>query len=546
MAIENLVQLLRARAVERPDRALLRFHRGGAWRDWSYGLVLHRVEAIAGGLEVLGIRPGDRVAILSGARPEWPLAELGGMAAGAVVLGIDAGLPTDEAACILDHAEARVVFLEDRHQAARLAAIRHRVPHLEHVVLLEGEAPDDVGLLSLAALESLPAPGQGAVRLDRTARRPREAPATICYTGGTTGLPKGALLTHGNVIGSLAASARAFGGALSAIELVLCSVAPSHALGRICGEFAALFLGRTLAFGRGADTLRDDVAALRPDAIVAVPRILERLRDEVGARSPRAGLGGRLAVVFCGGAPLAPELARYYETAGIHVFDGWGLAETAGPVTANRPDASRPGSAGRPLPGIEVRVAGDGELLVHGPNVFSGYFRDPDRTAEAFDEHGFLRTGDIGRIDDAGFVYVTGRKKELIVNAEGRTVAPQKIEQLLRERPFIAHALAYGDRRPFMVALLTLDRDAVAAWHPELTDRPVGDPALHAIVEEEVRRVNDRLPEPERIRAFRLLDGADNGGLAVLRRLRRPEAEARFRPILDELYIAEQVASRPS
>ncbi len=542
MAIENLIQLLRARAIDAPERPLLRFHRDEAWREWSYGLVLHRVEAIAGGLEVLGVRPGDRAAILSGARPEWLLAELGGMAAGAVVLGIDPGLPAEEVACILDHVEARVAFLEDRRQAARLADVRYRVPQLEHVVLLEGEAPDDVGLLSLAALEALAAPGQGAVRLDRTARRPREAPAAICYTGGTTGIPKGALLTHGNVIGALEGVARAFGDALDHVRMVLSPLPPSHVLGRVCGEYATLFLGRTLALARGPDTVLDDAAALRPDAIVAVPRVLERIHDEIRHRSARDGLGGRVSVLFCGGAPLAPGLAGYFEADGIRVCHGWGLAETAGPVSVNRPDASRPGSAGRPLPGIEVRVAGDGELVVHGPNVFAGYVRDPERSEQAFDENGFLRTGDVGHIDGDGFIHVTGRKKEVIVTADGRTVAPQKLEQLLRDRPFIAHALAYGDRRPFVVALLTIDRDAVAAWRPELTGRPVGDPALLALVEAEVRRVNDRLPQPERIRAFRLLDAAD---LALLRRLRRPEAEAHYLPLLEELYTAEQVASRP-
>lgn len=546
MAIENLIQLLRERAVDQPDRVLLRFYRDGAWRDWTYGRVLHRVEAIAGGLEVLGVRPGDRAAILSGARPEWILADLGAMAAGAVVLGIDPELPEEEMACILNHVDARVAFVEDRDAAARVEGLRHRAPNLEHVILLEGEAPGHLTLLSLAALESLPAPGQGAIRLDRTARRAREAPATICYTAGTTGLPKGALLTHGNLIGALAASARAFADALQPIEQVLCPIAPSHVLGRVCGEFAALFLGRTLALGRAGDTILEDAAALQPDAIVTSPRLLERIRERLGDRPSRERLGGRLTAIFCGGAPLDPEVARFFEADGIRVFDGWGMAETAGPVTANRPGAARAGSVGRPLPGIEVRVAADGELLVHGPNVFSCYYRDPDRSAEAFDEHGFLRTGDVGRIDEDGFVYVTGRKSDLIVSADGRLVAPQKIEQLLHERPFIAHALAYGDRRPFMVAILTIDRDAIAAWHPELTDRPIGDPELHALVEEEVRRVNDRLPEPERIRAFRLLDGDETGGLAVLRRLRRPEAVARFRPIIDELYVAEQVASRPS
>jgi len=567
VAIENLIQLLRERAVDRPDRVLLRFRRNGAWHEWNYGLVLHRVEAIAGGLEVLGVRPGDRAAILSGSRPEWILADLGSMAAGAVVLGIDPELPEEETACILDHVEARVAFVEDWETAMRITGTRHRAPTLEHVILLEGEATGDPAVLSLQALESLAAPGRGAIRLDRTARRAREAPATICYTAGTTGLPKGALLTHGNLIGALAASARAFADALRPIEQVLCPVAPSSVLGRICGEFAAVFLGRTLALGtpggtlgtpgevigrpggasgHACDALLEDAAALRPDALVATPRLLGRIRERLGDRPPRERLGGRLAAIFCGGAPLDPGIARFFGADGIRVFDGWGMAETAGPVTANRPGAARAGSVGRPLPGIEVRVAADGELLVHGPNVFSGYYREPERSADAFDEHGFLRTGDVGRIDEDGFVYVTGRKSDLIVSADGRVVAPQKIEQLLHERPFIAHAIAYGDRRPFMVALLTIDRDAIAAWHPELTDRPIGDPALQALVEEEVRRVNDRLPEPERIRAFRLLDGDETGGLAVLRRLRRPEAEARFRPILDELYVAEQVASRPS
>src|SRR5690606_30280002 len=230
VAIENLIQLLRERAVDQPDRVLLRFFRDGAWRDWTYGRVLHRVEAIAGGLEMLGVRPGDRAAILSGARPEWILADLGSMAAGAVVLGIDPELPEEETACILDHVEARVAFVEDWETAMRITGTRHRAPTLEHVILLEGEATGDPAVLSLQALESLAAPGRGAIRLDRTARRAREAPATICYTAGTTGLPKGALLTHGNLIGALAASARAFADALRPIEQVLCPVAPSSVL----------------------------------------------------------------------------------------------------------------------------------------------------------------------------------------------------------------------------------------------------------------------------------------------------------------------------
>ncbi len=547
MEHENLVELLRARADAHSDRPFLHFHRDDTWQDWSYGDVLRRVEAIAGGLAVLDVRPGERVAIVSVARPEWPLADLGAMATGAVVAGIDPRLSAYEIACALDHAEVRVAFVEDRRQATRLAEVRHRMPQLEHLVLLDGEAPDDLGLLSLAALEALAAPGQGAECLQRQARRPREAPAIVCYTGGTTGVPRGAILTHGQVLGALDAALRAFGDDRPETDLWLATAPPSHALGRVCGQFAPLLLGRTLALPRGLATLVEDAAAIRPDVLVTVPHLLARSLERIRDRPIRERLGDRLAYVFCGGTPMPLEVEHALEAEGIHVCFGWGLAETAGPITLNRPGAHRHGSVGRPLPGIEVRVGDDGELLVHGPNVLAGYLRDPEGTEDAFDKNGFLRTGDIGHIDDDGFVYVTGRKKELIVTADGKRVAPQKLEQLLRERPVIASALAYGDQRPFVVALITLDRDTLAAWHPELGDRPIDDPALHALVEEEVRRVNDRLSPFERIRAFRLIDGdlmAEDRALP--RRVRRRRLEARHRRALEALYAAEQVASRPS
>lgn len=546
MEYENLVGLLKARTDAHPERPFLRYYRDESWQDWSYAIVLRRVEAIAGGLAALGIRSGERVAIIAGARPEWLLADLGSMAAGAIVAGVDPRLSPHETACTLDHAEVRVAFVEGPNHAARLAEFRHTMPHLEHLVLLEGEAPDGAGLLSLAALEALAEPDQGADLLARQARRPREAPAAICYTSGTTGVPRGAVLTHGQLLGALEAAAHAFGDEHAEVDVWLDAAPPSHALGRVCGQFAPLLLGRTLAFARRGDTLVDDAAEVRPHAIVAAPHVLARMIERVPTRPIRERLGDRLSFVFCGGAPVPTDVEHAFEAEGVHVCAGWGLAETAGPVTLNRPGATRPGSIGRPLPGIEVRVGEDGELLVHGPNVFSGYLRDPEGTEDAFDRNGFLRTGDIGHIDDDGFVHLTGRRKEMIVTTDGRSVAPQKLEQMLRERPFIASAMAYGHQRPFVVALITLDRDALISWHPELSDRPLDDPALHTLVEDEVRRVNDRLAQFERIRAFRLLEGEPADPEPLPRRARRRRAEARHQKLLEAMYAAEQVASRPS
>lgn len=542
---QNLIESFRARTQATPNRAYLRYFSDGAWRDLSYGRALARVEEIAGGLAALGVRSGDRVAILAGARPEWALADLGTLAAGAVAIGIDPLLSAREIAYALDNAEARVAFVEDRRHADRLAPVRHRVPVLERVVVLEGEAPDAAGHLTLAELEALAPTEQGADRLERQSRRTLEAPAAICFTRGTTGASRAVVLTHGNIIGTLRAAVGALGAALDGVETVVCAGAPKHVLGRVFGHLAALHLGRTAGFARGRDTLAEDLAALGADALIAVPRQLERLRDRIGDGSVAATLGERLSLIVSCGDALAPGLGRYFEDAGIAVFESWGLAETAGPITLSRTGARRAGTVGRPLPGIEVRVAGDGELLVHGPGVCAGYHRDPEGSEDALDANGFLRTGDVGYIDDHGYVHLTGRRRDLIVTADGRAVAPQKLEQLLRERPFIASALAFGHERPFVVALLTVDREAIGSWHPELRDRPIGDPALHALLEAEVRRVNDRLPRPERIRAFRLLEDREIGAdVSTPRRLRRRETEARYRKLLDAIYAAEQVASR--
>jgi len=575
---ENLVQVLRARVAEHPDKALLRYYRDGAWRDMSYGEVYRRCEAIAGGLAALGVQIGDRIGILSENRPEWTLADLGALCAGAVVVTVYPTLTADESAYILDHAGVRVVFAENAEQLAKIRAVRDKLRDVERIVLFEGHDPDAV---ALADLESL---GPGAARLAEAAALPGETVFSILYTSGTTGVPKGVVLTHHNAIATLEAVMQATPDT-TPYDLN-CSFLPlAHALERMAGELVLLYMGRTMAFARGLQTLPDDLLAVRPSFLVVVPRVLEKicarfharlagepawkrrlarwsfgvgrqasmawergrplggwlrlryaLADRLVFAKIRARLGGNLKLLACGSAPLSVDVARFFHGAGITVCEGWGATETSAPVTINLPHDYRLGSVGKPIPGVEVRLADDGELLVRGPGVFREYYRDPETTRAAFTEDGFYRTGDIGRVDEDGYYYIVDRKKELIITSNGKNVAPQKLESLLRERMMISNALVHGDRRPCLVALITVDREAAAGLDPA---------AVRERVAGEIEAVNAKLPRFEQIKAFAILDGDfshEGGELTLTLKLRRRVVEARYRDLLESLYDADLLA----
>ncbi|MEP0775264.1 MAG: long-chain fatty acid--CoA ligase, partial [Acidobacteriota bacterium] len=414
-----------------------------------------------------------------------------------------------------------------------------------------------------------------------------DEPAVVIYTSGTTGEPKGVILTHRNILGTLEAVVAAFGD-ISALRLNLSFLPLAHALERIAGHFLPLVQGNTIAYARSLDTLAEDFRAVRPDFAVAVPRVFEKvharihtqvrgkpaparalfrwavgvgversLRLERGQPIPpslaaryaaadllvfraiRARLGGRLRLFVSGGAPLAADIARFFHAAGILVCEGWGATETSAPSTWNTPAAYRFGSVGRPLPGVEVRLDADGELQVRGVNVFPGYLDNPEANAEAFTPDGFWRSGDIGRVDEEGFYYITDRKKELIITAGGKNIAPQKLENLLRQRPLISHCLVHGDRRPYVVALLTVDRAALAAAHPELADASPEDERLRRLLEAEVAEVNRQLARFEQIKKFRVLPGeftAQGGELSQSLKLKRRVVEERHRPLLETMY----------
>ena len=593
MSFDNMVQAVVSHGAAHPERPCLRSFRGDRWQDLSWGAFLARVEAVAGGLAALGIEPGDRAAIISANRQEWAIADLGSLAASAVVATVYPTLTHDETAFVLHHSGARVAFVEDMGQLEKVRAIRARLPHLRHVVMLEGAGDEDAR--SLADLEALASPAAARAAVERAAMAPRSTPLTIVYTSGTTGVPKGAVLTHGNVIGTLEAVLQAFGD-VSELQLNLSFLPLAHALERIAGHFLPLYLGRTIAYARSLDTVADDFRQVRPQFAVAVPRVFEkvaaRIQSQVAAkpaaaralfdwamavgtarsrleehhrkvpaglrlraavadalvfRTIRARMGGRMRLFVSGGAPLSEHVARFFHAAGILICEGWGATETSAPATWNTPAAYRFGSVGRPLPGIDVALAADGELLVRGVNVFAGYHDGPEETAEVLAPDGTFRTGDIGTVDADGYFYITDRKKELIILASGKNIAPQKIETLLRSRPSISNAMAFGDRHPYLVALVTVDRTALAARRPVLAGAGADSPELQDLVAAEVAEVNEQLARFEQVKRFAIVEPdftPEGGELTLTMKLKRRIIEAKHREALGSLYAEPQEGAR--
>jgi long-chain acyl-CoA synthetase len=586
----NLVSAFRATVRSAPGKECLRFRRDGAWRSWTFGEVAARAEAIAGALAALGIAPGGPVAIVGENGPEWMLADLGAILSGALVASLYPAFPPAETAELLDHSGARVVFAGSPDLAAKVWSVRDHLPALERIVVLSGEPTGGCGpgTISLPRFETSAPSGEGRRRVDAMERflRP-ESPAGLIYTSGTTGAPKGVVLSHGNILFTFDAVSRMFP-AIDRYDLSLAFLPLAHALARVGAHLFPVVSGRTVAVAGGVETLASDFAEVRPQFAFTVPRLLEKIharilqavstasplrrrlfaaaieagtewsrRVERGERVPfglalrrslfdrlvfrkiRARLGGRLELLLCGGAPLSADVARFFHAAGLPVLEGWGATETSAPSTINTLEAFRFGSVGRPLPGVEVRVAADGELLVRGRNVFSGYFRNEEATREALTDDGFYRTGDIGHVDADGFWHVTDRKKELIITAGGKKISPQKVEALLRRRPLLSSALLHGDRRPYLVALLTLDLEALARSRPDLSGLPPDDARLVAAVGAEVEAVNLLLAPFERVRDFRVLPrdfSQEAGELTFTLKLKRRVIEASWRDLIEDMY----------
>ncbi len=595
MANVTLASMFWHRVERDGDRPAQQSKEGGVWRTRTWRQVGEAVRELATGLLALGRKKEDAVAILSASRAEWVQADFAVFSAGCRTIPIYPTYPPDLIQYIVNDAGVKTLFVEDPAQLAKVLEVQGKLDGLEQIVVIQGyQGEPSSQIMTWDGLRRLGRDNLERLKSDLAGRVAEVAPtdiATIVYTSGTTGPPKGVVQTHGNHVATLESAAKMAGIEDGDTHLLFLPLA--HSFARL-ESFIGVHRGLTTAFAENIDKLRDNLPEVKPHFICSVPRVFEKVyagviaKAEAGsplkkkifhwavsvgrevsklqqARKPvpaglalkhriahklvfsklHEALGGRLRFAVSGGAPLSKEIAEFFHAAGILILEGYGLTETCPSLTFNRLDNFRFGSVGQAQPGIEIKIAPDGEILGRGPNIAKGYFKKPEATAEVFLPDGWFATGDIGRLDGDGFLYITDRKKDLIVTAGGMNIAPQNIENLLKGDPFISQAMVHGDKRPYPVALLTLNPEELAKFARQqgILDTDPASLAKHPKVVERVSRIvearNGELQSYAKVKKFSILPAdftVDNGLLTPTLKVKRKIITEKHRELLDSLY----------
>ncbi|HEX8881649.1 MAG TPA: long-chain fatty acid--CoA ligase [Candidatus Acidoferrum sp.] len=573
--------------------------RDGRWEAVSSQELLRRVAGLSSAFVELGVKPGDRVGLFSTNRPEWHTADFAINGAGGITVPIYFNESPDRMTYILRHCGATVIFVAGRPQLEKLLSVRANLPELENIVAADAGADVPGECLRYETLIASACEKDVAAYRERARQVLPGQLASIIYTSGTTGEPKGVMLTHTNFCSNVTDVGQDFH--LNPAEDVALSFLPlSHVYERTVA-YIYLFQGCPLAYVESIDAVPQALLEVHPTVLAAVPRFFEKIYArlvEQGSKTTggkrmifnwamkiagqsvhwragrghaslavklgwlvanllvykkvRAGLGGRLRLVSSGGAPLAKELAEFFWAIGVPIYQGYGLTETSPIVSTNYP-VNRLGSAGKPIANVQVRVAEDGEILVKGPCIMKGYYKNAEATREALTPDGWLGTGDIGHLDKDGYLYITDRKKDLIKTAGGKFVAPQPIENLLKTSPYILNAMITGDKRKFIAALIVPNPTTMGA---RLADEGLkfsspgemaGHPRAHALIEGEIKRLTGHLAQYETIKRFALLTDDftfDAGTLTFTLKLKRRVVEEKYRTEIESLY-ADVAEPRP-
>ncbi|MFC8100603.1 AMP-dependent synthetase/ligase [Streptomyces sp. NPDC057363] len=579
------------------------------WKSLTWAQASERVHAIAAGLIELGIRPQQRVALASSTRLEWILADLGIMCAGAATTTVYPQTNTEESAYILSDSESRVLIAEDAAQLAKAREKKAELPDLTHVVVIDATGADTTEdwVLTLGALEAL-----GAARLEkepelikeRVGALTKDQLATLIYTSGTTGRPKGVRLPHD--CWSYMAKAIAATGLVTGDDVQYLWLPLAHVFGKVLTS-GQIEVGHVTAVDGRVDKIIDNLPVVRPTYMAAVPRIFEKVYNGVAAKARAGGgakykifqwaagvareyakvtqdnfkrtgtasapfglstkhgiadklvyakireaFGGRLRACVSGSAALAPDIGYFFAGAGIHILEGYGLTESSAASFVNPGEAYRTGTVGKPLPGTEVRIADDGEILLRGPGIMEGYHKLPEKTAEVLESDGWFHTGDIGELSPDGYLRITDRKKDLIKTSGGKYIAPAEVEgQFKAVCPYVSNILVHGADRNFCTALIALDEIALAPWAKEngLEGRPyaeiVAAPATVEMVDGYVKQLNEGLQRWQTIKKFRLLPrdlDVEHGEITPSLKLKRPVVEREYKHLIEEMYDGSREA----
>ena len=589
MSIQTLTELfLVAVGHDKPDCLLHKVD--GRYQPISSAELANRVRRIAAALRSLGVERGDRVALMAENGPHWPTVDFATLCTGAVLVPIYPTLTPDQAAYIANDCGAKLVFVQGRERLEGLLGERHEMPQAERFILI-GDQPASDEVLSFSNLieETAPMDPQG---FEASARRSTaDDLATFIYTSGTTGNPKGVMLTHGNIASNVVSSLEVMD---IKSEFTALSFLPlSHSFERTV-DYIYFYRGVTIGYAESVQTVAQNFLEVNPHFFVSVPRVYEKviakvhenvasspplkqkifhwaegvgrraLPYRIKRRSPpgllgiqlaladklvfgkiKSRLGSRFEFAMSGGAPLARDLAEFFWAAGIEIYEGYGLSETSPVLTVNGRDGVKLGTVGAAIPGVELTIAEDGEILARGPNIMKGYFNMPEATAETIDGEGWFHTGDIGEIDEDGFLRITDRKKELIVNAYGKNVAPAPIENALKSSRYIGEAVVVGDRRKLLAALLVPDFEALAGWaaregvevggHAEFLKQD----RVRQLIATEIDAVNKKLARYEQIRIWELLPDEftiETGELTPTQKIKRRVINQKYGDIIEHLY----------
>lgn len=594
---ETIPALLRARCRENGDATAHREKDLGIWQAYSWNDYLHHVRLIGMGLRALGLERGDVISILSEDNREWMYCDMAAQCMGAISSGVYTTDSASQLAYLVNDSQTKFLFVENEEQLDKYLEVENQMPSLVKVIIFDPEGLHDFDndrCMFLSDLYDLGRQNDDEALFNAEIDAvTRDSTAVLIYTSGTTGNPKGVMLTQENIVAGMETSLYSLPFEKHAEQL--CFLPLCHILERIVSLYTPLVVSSTVNFAESPETVFDNLREVSPHGFVAVPRVWEKIYSRILVMAQESTLLGRWAFAraikagearakytlegadvpsgvamrykiwdflvlanlrrmlgmdriqrgLTGAAPISPELLKWYHAIGVPLFEGWGMSETSGVGTVNLPEANKTGTIGQTVPGTQLRIAPDGEIQVKGLNVFKGYLNKPDQTAEAFTEDGWMRTGDVGRIDNQGFITITGRMKDIIITAGGKNITPAEIESRLKFSHYISDAVVIGDRRKYLSCLIMIDQENVEKF---AQDRKIPFSDFRSLcrarevldqIQREVDAVNKEFAQVEQIKKFRLIDvllTAEDEELTATMKLKRSTVEKRHKALIDDMY----------
>ncbi|HEY9680816.1 MAG TPA: long-chain fatty acid--CoA ligase [Oculatellaceae cyanobacterium] len=609
MAKETLIDIFWKRVKEMPERTAIMHKVNGSYAPVQWGEHGRITRLVANGLLAYGLERGDKIAIMSQTRPAWTWADIGALSCGAVTVPIYPTLSPPEVQYLVKHSDTTILFAEQDWQAKKILDSVERPPQLKMIVIIEGDAPPSTEHIVCITWDQLLKQGEKyqAEHPDEVDARVKEVQpsdlASIIYTSGTTGVPKGAMLLHSNFYSVCRAMTELVG--FTENDLALSFLPLSHVYERVGGQFLSIYQGLVMAYAESIESVPKNMIEVQPTVLNGVPRFYEkayqriqmqikdmakpqqilirwafglnkratkvsgdnsallkqfyrgelRVADRLVFSKIRKRFGGRLRIMVSGAAPLSQEVQSFFESLGFEMVEGYGLTETSAPIACNTPEANHHGTVGKPLPGVQVKIAADGEILAKGPTIFAGYYKNEEATKDALND-GWFYTGDIGEVDAEGFLHIKDRKKDIIITAGGKHIAPQYLENMFKGQGMVSNIVVYGDRRKYCTALITLNPDALkkfakdngikAADGSDLEDTIAlaQNSQVYSSIERLVNEKNEHLAQFEKIKKFSILPvdfSAETNELTPTFKVKRKVVIEKYKDVLDKMYDAQDL-----